>query len=122
MTDGVTCIRCLQKRPNEELDRLLWCEECLALACRRATARGWIAGGGLAVVLALYIWLWIRPDFSLIPTAWIAIVVVAFYLGARVAKESLFGWERLRNRRAAEASPPGVELEPDEQEPDMPWA
>ncbi len=118
----MTCIRCLEERPIQELDRLLWCEECLTLARRRAAVRGWTAGGGLAAVLALYIWLWIQPDFSLIPTAWVATLAVAFYLGGRLSREVLFGWERLRNRRAAEASPPDPQFEPDEEEePGRPW-
>jgi hypothetical protein len=31
---------------------------------------------------------------------------VAFYLGSRVAREIFFGWERVSNRRASEATPP----------------
>ena len=109
--EDVTCIRCLEVRSIQELDRLLWCEECLALARRRAAVRGWIAGGTLFLVLALYVGLWIQPDFSLIPSAWLATLAAAFYLGARVAREFIFGWDRLRNRRAIEASPPNSELE-----------
>lgn len=109
--EDVTCIRCLEVRSIQELDRLLWCEECLALARRRAVVRGWIAGGTLFLVLALYVGLWIQPDFALIPSAWLATLAAAFYLGARVAREFIFGWDRLRNRRAIEASPPNSELD-----------
>ena len=108
--EDVTCIRCLEVRSIQELDRLLWCEGCLALARRRAAVRGWIAGGTLFLVLALYVGLWIQPDFSLIPSAWLATLAAAFYLGARVAREFIFGWDRLRNRRAIEASPPNSEF------------
>jgi hypothetical protein len=48
----------------------------------------------------------IQPDLSLIPAAWAATLFIAFYLGARVARELLFGFERATNRRAAEAVPP----------------
>ncbi len=104
--EDVTCIRCLQVKPVQELDRLLWCEECLVRARRRSVRRGWMAGALLAAVLGLYIWLFIQPDLSLIPTAWAATLAVAFYLGGRVARELIFGWERLANRRAVEAAPP----------------
>ena len=63
----------------------------------------------LALVLALYIGLWIRPDYSLIPTGWVLVLAVAFYLGGRVVREFLFGWERMRNQRAVEADPPSDE-------------
>ena len=104
--EEVTCVRCLEVRPIEDLDRLLWCEECIRSARRRAARRGWMAGAGLAGFLALYIWLVIQPDLSLIPSAWIATLVVAFYLGGRVARELLFGVDRVMNRRAVEAEPP----------------
>ncbi len=69
--------------------------------------RGWISGGILALVLGLYIWLVIQPDLTLIPSAWAATLLVAFYLGARVAREFFYGLDRMTNRRAAEAMPPG---------------
>lgn len=109
--EDVTCVRCLQKRSVEDLDRLLWCEECQAAAKRRAAMRGWLAGGALAVILALYIWLVIQPDLSLIPTGWAATLLVAFYLGSRVARELFLGWERLANRRAVEARPPSADVD-----------
>lgn len=105
--EDVTCVRCLQVKSVQELDRLLWCEECLARARQRAAWRGWAAGVALAAGLGLYIWLVIQPDLSLIPTAWIATLAVALYLGGRVARELFYGYERLANRRAMEAVPPG---------------
>jgi hypothetical protein len=104
--EDITCVRCLQVKPVQELDRLLWCQECQAQARRRATIRGWLAGGALALVLAVYIWLVIRPDPELILTGWVATLVVAFYLGSRVARELFYGYDRVRNRRAMEATPP----------------
>lgn len=106
--EEVTCVRCLQVKPVHELDRLLWCEECQEAARRRATRRGWTAGVALAVILALYIWFVIQPDLSLIPTGWAATLGVALYLGGRVARELFYGAERLLNRRAVEAVPPGA--------------
>lgn len=104
--EDVTCVRCLEVRAVRELDRLLWCEECRARARRRAEMRGWAAGAALTVFLAAYIWLGIRPDMSLIPEFWVATLVVALYLGSRVARELFYGYDRLRNRRAVEARPP----------------
>ena len=109
MSDNLTCIRCLETKMAEELDRLLWCDDCLRVARRRAYSRGWIVGVVFALGLALYVGVWIRPDSSLIPTAWIAVLAVAFLLGTRVAREFIFGWARLRNRRAVEATSPVVE-------------
>ncbi len=107
LSDDLACIRCLQATPLRELDSQFWCGECLTRARRRSAVRGWAAGGAFALVLALYIALWIRPDYSLIPTGWVLVLAVAFYLSGRVVREFLFGWERMRNRRAVEASPPG---------------
>jgi hypothetical protein len=78
----------------------------VASARARAARLGWIAGAGFTVALAIYIWFVIQPDLSLIPAAWLATLLIAFYLGARVARELLFGFERTRNRPAAEAVPP----------------
>ncbi len=123
--EDVTCVRCLQVKSVHELDRLLWCEECQAAARRRAARRGWAAGVALAAVLGVYIWFVIEPDLSLIPTAWAATLAVALYLGGRVARELFYGYERLANRRAREATPPapgasaeGGETRRDEQERD----
>lgn len=118
--DDVTCVRCLQVKPLDELDRLLWCEECQAAARRRAARRGWAAGALLALGLAVYIYVAIQPDLSLIPTAWLATLVVAFYLGARVAREIFFGVDRLRNRRAQEAVPPSAPPGPEHDHRDAP--
>ena len=106
LSDDLACIRCLRAMPVGELDSQFWCGECLTRARMRSAFRGWMAGGALAAFLALYIGLWIRPDYSLIPMAWVLVVGVAFYLGGRVVREFLFGWERVRNRRAVEAFPP----------------
>ncbi len=106
LPDEVVCVRCLRPTPADELDRLLWCPECVEAARSRAARIGWSAGGLLALVLALYIWFGIQPDLSLIPTGWALTLAVAFYLGGRIAREISFGVMRLRNRQAVEAVPP----------------
>ncbi len=105
-SEEVTCIRCLEEKEVQELDRLLWCEECQKRAQKRASTWGWVAGGALALLLALYIWFVIEPAADLIPTGWIAALVAAFYLGGRVSREIIFGAMRIRSRRAVEARPP----------------
>lgn len=103
--DEVTCVRCLRVRPLEEVDRLLWCEECREAARDRARRWGWGAGAVVALLLALWIWLWVRPS-DLVIGGWVATVVAALWGGARVAREVFFGAMRFTNRPAAEASPP----------------
>jgi hypothetical protein len=98
------CVRCGVAAPSEDLDRLLWCEACVARARRRAFRTGLLAGGTLALLLALYIGLVIRPDLSLIPAGWVATLVVAFYLGGRVAREVAYGLMRWQNRAGVDAS------------------
>jgi hypothetical protein len=106
LPDDITCVRCLEVLPSEDLDRLMWCETCVARARRRALGVGLTAGGVLAGILALYVWFGIQPDLSLIPAAWVLMLVVAFYLGSRVARELAYGIMRWQNRRAVEARPP----------------
>ncbi len=104
--DDITCIRCLEVCPSEELDRLMWCEECVTKARRRALRTGLLGGAALAVILALYVWFGIRPDLSLIPAGWALMLVVAFYLGSRVTRELAYGLMRWQNQGAVEARPP----------------
>jgi hypothetical protein len=104
--DEITCIRCLQVKPSEDLDRLLWCEDCIARARLRATRIGLLGGAGLGVLVALYIWFGIRPDLSLIPAVWLALLAGATYLGIRLVREFAYGIMRWQNRGAAEARPP----------------
>jgi hypothetical protein len=118
--EEVTCVRCLEVKPVQELDRLLWCEECLAKARRRATIRGWIGGVALTLVLALYIWFGIQPDLGLIPQFWAASLLVALYLGSRVAREMFYGYDRVRNQRALEARPPAGDRSDDTSHPSNP--
>ncbi|CAN5767010.1 hypothetical protein BH23GEM11_BH23GEM11_05470 [soil metagenome] len=104
--DDINCIRCLVVTPSEDLDRLLWCENCVALARRRALRIGLLSGAGLAVLLAIYVWFGIQPNLALIPAGWLLMLVVAFYLGSRVAREVAYGVMRWQNRPAVEAHPP----------------
>jgi len=100
-----TCVRCLEEKDVEEMDRLLWCASCRESARERAGIWGWIVGGVFSVALALYIWLAIRPSDLIIP-GWIATVAAALWIGSRVGKEVAYGAIRFNNRKAAEAVPP----------------
>jgi len=104
----LTCVRCLRSRKPVELDRMLWCVDCRERAQARATDRGWWVGGGVAALLAAYIWLGIEPSRSLLG-AWIGVTLAAFYLASRVGKELFYGFERIRNLPAVEAVPPSLE-------------
>lgn len=105
--EEVTCIRCLRVWEVEDLDRLLWCPECREAARARAGRMGWLTGAVVAGLLAIWIWIWIRPS-NLIMGGWIATVVAALWIGARVCRELFYGIMRFRNRKAVEARPPEV--------------
>jgi len=103
-----TCIRCLEKKDVETMDRLLWCEECRLAARARAGIWGWGFGILLATLLALWIWYVIQPS-DLIIGGWIGTVATALWIGARVAREVAFGVFRFNNRKAVEAVPPQMD-------------
>jgi hypothetical protein len=103
--DEVTCVRCLEVRDAVEIDRLMWCETCRARARARAARRGWAVGVTAAAALGLWIWLVIQPS-DLVLGGWLATVVAAGWICAKVAREVFYGAERFRNRRAIDASPP----------------
>ena len=91
------CSKCDQPREASELDRLLWCEFCLAEARQQAGRVGWGVGAVVAGALALWIWLVQQPS-DLVLGGWIATVIAALWLGARVGREVAFGVLRMRHR------------------------
>ena len=90
-----TCLLCLQTKPRQDVDRLLWCEECREAVQNRAAHRSWYAGLVVAVVLALWIWLYIQPTVLIGP--WVGTVLGAFYVSARVTREVLYTVARMRS-------------------------
>ena len=102
-----TCLLCLQTKPRQDLDRLLWCDACIADKKARALSRSWYIGLVVAVVLALWIWLYIQPS-NLVIGGWIGTVVGAFYVSARVVREVLYAVARARG------GPAEVSAEPEE--------
>jgi hypothetical protein len=104
--ESATCVRCLEVRDISELDRLFWCDDCRTRALTRAARWGWGAGTLVAGLLGGWIFLVLQPSRELILGGWIAIVVAAFYLAARIVREVVYGSLRFANRRAVEAVPP----------------
>jgi sterol desaturase/sphingolipid hydroxylase (fatty acid hydroxylase superfamily) len=100
-----TCQRCLQTKPRQDLDRLLWCDACVTRAQALAVSQSWYVGLAVAVVLALWIWLYIQPS-NLVIGGWIGTVVGAFYVIARVVRELLYAAARVSSGPAGEAVPP----------------
>lgn len=90
-----TCQRCFETHPRQDLDRLLWCEPCVEGVQARAARQSWYYGLGAAVMLALWIWLYIQPS-NLVIGGWIGTVVGAFYVTARVVREVLYAAARMR--------------------------
>lgn len=113
MTTGATddtlrCRRCTRTRTPEELDGMLWCEDCIAAERRRAAWWGRGLALGAASLLAVWIALVIRPgaDFRIL---WAVLLIFAWFLLTRLARELTYGVFRIRNRpgvRAGEVSGP----------------
>ena len=102
------CKRCLETYPRIDLDRLLWCDACIDNVRARVTRQSWLVGLVIAVILALWIWLYIQPS-DLVIGGWIATVVASLWVGARVAREIVYGVIRFTNRKAVEAVPPSLQ-------------
>jgi hypothetical protein len=94
--DALRCQRCRQERSGDELDRILWCEECQHAERRRAAWTG--RAGAFAAALALTFWIALdiqpAPEFRIL---WALVVIVAFYLLARLGHELVYGIIRVRN-------------------------
>ncbi|HSH46508.1 MAG TPA: hypothetical protein VK966_11760 [Longimicrobiales bacterium] len=101
--DTLRCRRCGRERTAEELDGMLWCEECIA--AERQRAAWWGRGIALvaAVLLAVWIALVIRPgsDFRVL---WAVLLVFAWFLFTRLAREISYGVIRIRNRPGVRAT------------------
>ena len=109
----MACVRCLGQEDRSDLDRLLWCEECRATVRAKAGRWGWVAGLAVAAVLSGWIWLVVKPD--LLVGAWVGTVVASFWLGAKVAREAIYGALRFRSTPLVEATPHSKHPPEDEQ-------
>lgn len=91
------CRRCLRPTPGDDLDRILWCEECVAAERKRAARWGRGLAFAAATLLGVWIALAIRPSDSF-RYLYGLVIVVAFVLGSRLGTELVFGIARVRNR------------------------
>ena len=91
------CARCGRTSRGNELDRLLWCEACIAVARARAKRVGWLCGGVTAAGLAAWIHFVQKPSAALLG-GWIGVVLAAFWLCARAGTELCHGVLRFRHR------------------------
>ena len=98
-------MRCLETRDVMDLDRLLWCQRCRAVARNRAGWWGWLGGVIFGACVAAYIRFVIQPSAMLIG-GWVGTVLAATWLGQKAFKEIAYGVMRVRNSRAVEATPP----------------
>lgn len=94
--DEVVCVVCGEVRDSTDVDRMLWCEDCRAHARARAARVGLYVGLAAAGALALWIALAVQPS-RMIAGAWIASVVAAGWLGAKMAREIAYGIYRSRD-------------------------
>ena len=93
----LACVKCGRPFPARELDRLLWCEVCVAEVKARAKRVGWICGVVIAAGLAGWIYFVQQPSAMLLG-GWIGVVLAAFWLCARVGTELCYGVLRVRHR------------------------
>ena len=93
----LACAKCGRTCRARELDRLLWCEECIAQVKARAKRVGWLVGVVMAVGLAGWIHFVQKPSAALLG-GWIGIVLATFWLCARAGTELCYGVLRVRCR------------------------
>lgn len=93
--DEVVCAVCGEVRDSTDVDRMLWCEECRDRAQARAARVGLYVGFAVAAALLAWIGLAVRPS-RMIVGAWIASVVAAGWLGAKMGREIAYGVYRAR--------------------------
>ena len=95
--DTARCRRCRRPTPGDDLDRILWCEDCVRAERKRAARWGRGLAFAAATLLGLWIAVTIRPsgEFRYL---YALVIVVAFVLGSRLGTELVFGVVRVRNR------------------------
>ncbi|MDE2795214.1 MAG: hypothetical protein OXL34_10390 [Gemmatimonadota bacterium] len=90
-----SCASCGQVFRAADLDRVLWCEECIAAARRKAQRIGIWFGIGLAGALAAWVFLVEKPTIMI--GGWIGAVLATFWLGMRIGRELSYGILRARS-------------------------
>ncbi|MBI4538907.1 MAG: hypothetical protein HY704_05270 [Gemmatimonadetes bacterium] len=110
--EHLVCTRCGRQREAHQLDRILWCDDCRRAARRHAALWGRLSAVAAAVALILWITFAVRPSNRFLG-AWAGIVVAAYWLGSRAAREVIFGITRITSRPRGNA---GLEVLPGTQE------
>ena len=95
--DGLSCGRCRRPFSAPALDRLLWCDECVATARATAGRAGWLAGTALAAAFALWVALVEQPP-RIVIGGWVGAILATWWLGGRIGRELCFGLLRFRGR------------------------
>lgn len=88
------CQACGTPSERSDLDRLLWCPDCVERARVLARRGSVVIGLVVAAVLAVWIFGFLRP--TVIVGGWIGVVLGGFWVGARVGREVLFAIYRAR--------------------------
>ncbi|MDE2974554.1 MAG: hypothetical protein OXU64_07535 [Gemmatimonadota bacterium] len=91
------CGKCGRACRARELDRLLWCEACIAGAKATAKRVGWLCGAVIAAGLAAWIHFVQKPSAALMG-GWVGVVLAALWLCARAATELCYGVLRILRR------------------------
>ncbi len=89
------CASCRQVVRAADLDRHLWCEECIAAARGKAQRIG--VGFGIALAGALAAWVFLIEKPTIMIGGWIGAVLATFWLGMRIGRELTYGILRARS-------------------------
>lgn len=98
--DKARCRRCRRPTPGDDLDRILWCPDCVTAERKRGARWGRGLAFAAATLLGVWIAIAIRPGGQF-RYLYGLVVAVAFVLGARLGTELVFGIARVWNRPGA---------------------
>ena len=109
--DTARCRRCRRPTPGDDLDRILWCEDCVVAERKRAGRWGRRLALAAATLLGIWIAVALRPadEFRYL---YALVIVVAFVLGTRLGTELVYGVIRVRNRPGVREGAAGGDGEP----------
>ena len=93
--DEVACSRCGHIADRSDLDRLLWCKDCIDSVRNWAKRRSWMVGCCIGIILFAWIWFVVEPSRTLMG-GWAGTVLAAIYVSARVTREVLYGAIRMK--------------------------
>lgn len=96
LDDTLRCRRCGRVRTTDELDRMLWCDDCRIAERRRAAWLGRAGAFAAAIALSFWIAIEVQPSDRFL-VLWALVVIVAFYLLSRLGQELGYGIARVRN-------------------------